>query len=63
MIHRDCVVCGGRNDGNHHCPPETIVRIEAGRKSHEDRDDYPVQFGTRLSDGFAAMNGSDDYDE
>jgi len=56
-----CIVCGGYNDGNHHCPPEVIVRIEAARAGHAERVDYPVWYGTRLQDGFKTFEGSDDY--
>lgn len=62
---RHCVVCGaslwpnGIRDDNHHCDPVTIKWIEAGRHSHDERVDYPVWYGTRLQDGFAAFNTRD----
>lgn len=54
-----CIVCGERRDENHHCDESTIRRIEGGRRAHTDRHEYPLWYGTRLSDGFAMM--SDDY--
>jgi hypothetical protein len=54
-----CIVCGGHNDGNHHCPVETEKRIEAARWAHAERVDYAVWYGTRLEDGFTAREGYD----
>lgn len=56
-----CVVCGGPAGYDHHCPPEKIRRIEAGRKGHEDRDLPAPLYGRRLHDGFAIME--DDENE
>lgn len=55
----NCVVCGARNDGSHKCPVETERRIEAGRKTHDDRADYGAWYGTKLCDGFRFYN--EDY--
>ena len=58
----NCVVCGGRNDGNHHCPPATIAAVERGRAAHSDRHDYAKWYGTRLRDGFRFYNEDYNYD-
>jgi len=61
----NCVACGaslvhnGIEDRNHHCDPVTIKRIEAGRHAHDERDDYPKWYGTRLCDGFANFSTSE----
>lgn len=62
MLRYACIVCGGYNDGNHKCPVELENRIEGGRRSHEDRDEYPKSYSRRLSDGFDLLNGSDEND-
>ena len=59
----NCVVCGVYNDGSHKCAVITENRIEGARMGHADRADYPVLYGSRLSEGFARMNESGDYNE
>lgn len=46
-----CCVCGkGYRDGNHHCDPKVINRIEAGRKRHNTRMFYEKRmYGDRLA--------------
>jgi len=64
-----CAGCGdfiGNPHGNHHCPTKRIVRLEATRNSYWDREprtDCRDSYGTKLSTGFAAMHGSNDYDD
>ncbi len=58
----DCVVCGGPAGFDHKCPDIAEKRIEAGRKSHDERVNYSVWYGTRLYDGFRAFNGDYNHD-
>lgn len=56
----NCIICGGDNDGNHHCPPETIKRIETARNGYWDREpriSNPDHYGTRICEGFNLLNG------
>ena len=57
----DCIVCGGYNDGNHHCLPETENRIEGGRKGwSDDREPTEPSFANRLCNGFYILRCGED---
>ena len=57
-----CVVCGGPAGYDHKCPVKKINRIEAARKGWEGHREIPVNYGTRLQDGFALLEDDGDYD-
>ncbi len=58
-----CVVCGGYNDGNHHCPTDLENRIEGGRKSWDDREPTAPSYDIRISVGFYLLQcAENNYD-
>ena len=57
-----CVVCRELRGRNHHCGSTKEKRIESARIGQGNRTDCPINYGTRLQDGFAALGDGDYYD-
>jgi hypothetical protein len=56
-----CVGCNKEREPNHKCDPKLVNRIEAIRASVENRKEREPNYGTRLQDGFAMLNGRIGY--